>query len=311
MARSNSSELLRSPPFSLQDFQQLVSDAFDLPANDASQRDLHSPFPSLPAVASSVDVQPPTLHAPRPSTSHKIAHPSEQPHRPRTPFELFKSIRTRASALLRPTHPNPSEPVPPLPLRTFDSTPTPSSRPSTAQTARPSVSSQRTAVLSPAPADLDLARSRTHDSPKSFLKLSDRENPPKLPPKPQHYSFFDDSDVPYPRSQSSLSRTHLRVHTRLPPLRKARSNMPSIFSKKSAVSDSGCAPRSSYYYTQSCSDLTYNAEDPRCPSPFTSPREAPKPPPFEDELEVPAYVYERRGSATSENTMVRTIIHYF
>ncbi|KAK7694156.1 hypothetical protein QCA50_001336 [Cerrena zonata] len=310
MARCNSPELLRSPPFSLQDFQQLVSDAFDLPPNDASPRDLHSPFPSLPPlpVSASVEQRPLTLYAPQPSASFDENHPSDRPSRPRTPFQIFKSIRTRASALLRPTPPSPSSPLPPLPLHlSSESTPIPSPRPSTAQTARPSLSSQRTATFTPTSANLNLSRTRSHPSPKSFLKLSNRNLPP-LPPKPDHYSFFDDSDAPYPRSQSSLSRTRLRVHTRLPALHKSRSQMPSIFTKKSAVSDLGCAPRSSYYYAQSCTDLSYNIEDPRCPSPFTSPREAPKPPTFEDsdDLEVPDFVFERRGSATSENTMSST-----
>ena len=306
MARhSNSSELLRSPPFSLQDFQQLVSDAFDLPTNDASQRDLDTHFPSLPPLAAAPNVDPSVP----PSSAAPNFSFSERPHRPRTPLELLKSIRTRASAFLRPTHSSHSQPVPPLPLRPADSTPIPS-RPSTAQTARPSLSSQRTATVLPRSADATITRIKPLSGPKSFLKLSDRDTTSPLPSlsQPEQYSFFDDS--PYPRSQSALSLSQLHIHTRLPALRKSRSQIPSIFRKKSAASDSGCAPRSSHYYAQSCNDLTY-LDDPRCPSPFTSPREAPKPPLVHDGLQVPDYVFQRRGSATSTNTTNTTVWSIF
>ncbi|CAL1696745.1 unnamed protein product [Somion occarium] len=304
---SFSSDISRSPPFSLSDFQHLVSTAFDLPPNDVTSRDHHTPSlnPSFaePSFTQSVDSHGPISPSPRPASSFSHLRSSSRTDRPRTPFGIFKSIRTRASALLRPTAPLPSLP----PAITL----TPSSRPSTARTARPSVSSQRTAILPLTQVDSNFSRPRTHSLPKSFLRLPKRDIPPPLPLKPENYaSFFDDSDyngtAVYPRSHSSMSRDRLHIHTRLPPLRKARPQVPSFFSKhssKSNADDADCAPRSSYIFGQSLNDLDYNFEDPRCPSPFTSPRDAPQPPPMlEDELQVPAYVFDRRGSDTSTTT---------
>ncbi|KAI0078500.1 hypothetical protein K474DRAFT_1706393 [Panus rudis PR-1116 ss-1] len=291
-------------PFSLSDFQQLVSDAFDLPSpKDASHRAHHTP--SVPPSRVAFD-------AARPLSDDNVSRaPSSfshlrQPllHRPRTPMDFLKSLRTRASALLRPSSP------PPLPMVSHSLDLPSTSRPSTAATARPSLSSQRTTHAQPRPslsspvrqsADRDLSRSRTRSLPKSFLPLSKREAPPPLPLKPDNLpSFFDDCTYRSPAYPS-------RIHTRLPALRKTKSCAPDSSNQPLLVaSHPGCIPRPNFVFGSPYDDNEYNIEDPRCPSPFVAPRDAPSPPTLDAHLDVPDYVFARRGSATSTATTSST-----
>ncbi|KAI0358919.1 hypothetical protein OH77DRAFT_1119501 [Trametes cingulata] len=105
-----------------------------------------------------------------------------------------------------------------------------------------------------------------------------------------------------------------RIHTRLPPLRKAKSGGYGLFSRGSRkgnvkVSSENAPPGLGY----EDSALWGVQNDGRSPSPFTHPREVPPvpmgtKPPMRDSLEdldaplPPSYVFERRGSAASNST---------
>ncbi|PCH33226.1 hypothetical protein WOLCODRAFT_141556 [Wolfiporia cocos MD-104 SS10] len=251
-------------------------------------------------------------------------------------LDVLKSVRTRASALvLRPVSTNVARPEPDC------------------ATARPSISSQHTAVsrattssyaflsrphtpstrASSPPAtggDLAITRSRTKSFPgrASFLKLSKRDtalsaasltaatsgpivDPATLP------SFFEDTGYAErnppqpaysrPATPAAPAPAPLRVHARLPPLRKAKSATAGVFRARKQPKK-GCAVE----VPDACNAFDWVPSE-EC---FTSPRSPPPVPPLpsavagqkwsaeedEGELVVPEYVFARRGSVTSTCT---------
>lgn len=254
--------------------------------------------------------------------------------RPRTTLSLFKVFKSRASALLRPSVSDPDATVTPVSIDSI-------SRPSTA---RPSVSSQRTlqplagnslasplrlrssdsaSPLCPSTqhSNTALPRVRTRSLPKSFLKMSPHGiHPPPPVPLASLDSYLDVSSLKRGRDLPSYAcppaRPQIQIHTQLPPLRKSRSFAPSIFNKpkrsSSKLSDRPAISRTkSSYGLRSSRNIQDAAVDHlRCPSPFTNPRNPP-PLPRSGELEVPDYVFQRRGSATSSCTLVSNHLHYY
>ncbi|KAI0327319.1 hypothetical protein GY45DRAFT_1149523 [Cubamyces sp. BRFM 1775] len=134
-------------------------------------------------------------------------------------------------------------------------------------------------------------------------------------------SFFEDSGYQitkppaphYCRSDTPTGTVPQRIHTRLPPLRKAKSGGYGLFGRgnrkghsKSPVDN---VPVGLGYDEPA---LWTVQQDPRTPSPFTAPREPPPVPEssamLNDSLDEmpppmpPSYVFERRGSATSNST---------
>ncbi|TCD68605.1 hypothetical protein EIP91_010396 [Steccherinum ochraceum] len=354
MAAAAAIDRSRSPPLSLYDFQQLVTNAFDLHPDPSapyrpsfsSQRvptpipcvsyspspsspvsdDTHSPWDfSLLHAASELDSLT-DLPAARPSTSY--SHSARQPalDRARSSFGLFRAFKSRASALLRPS------------VSDLDATHSfisshSASRPSTA---RPSLSSQRTlqppsSIAPPLnirssalasqcipdslpPLNFAPSRTRSRSLPRSFLKMP-REGGQPAPPLPLAPldSFFDTSSMNPKQQYPSYARPppQIQIHTQLPPLRKSRSFAPSLFTKKlkrsnSKLSDKAALPRAkSTYGLRPSFAADPPLVDPRCPSPFTNPREPPLPPGAGD-LKVPEFVFQRRGSATSSSTLSST-----
>ncbi|KAI8983335.1 hypothetical protein BD414DRAFT_79161 [Trametes punicea] len=137
-------------------------------------------------------------------------------------------------------------------------------------------------------------------------------------------SFFEDTGYQiakpvqpyYCRPSTPTGGTNQRIHTRLPPLRKAKSGGYGLFNRGSRkgnpITPSGNSPVGLGY---SDTALWAAQGDPRAPSPLTCPREPPPvpegshlPPQVRDSLEdipappPPSYVFERRGSATSNST---------
>lgn len=131
----------------------------------------------------------------------------------------------------------------------------------------------------------------------------------------------------------------IRIHTRLPPLNTIRAN---YFSHQHSYEPLNGHSEMGTYKFGGGGDASTNlrttddeAEDERtgvyslglgieflegelgerCPSPYVNPRPAPVPPPrgpdmedlVEEELQVPGYVFERRGSAASGCTTVCAI----
>ncbi|KAI0781833.1 hypothetical protein C8Q75DRAFT_812162 [Abortiporus biennis] len=332
--------LQRPHPFSLQDFQQLVSSAFD---SNAGLADL-SPLSD----ASELSDSPFAFNSPSSFDSESDDEDIQQGHGPasdllrsetakaplRNPLNLFKSIRTRASTLLRSySYSSPSD----FDLHSISETSLPSTaRPSTSsrtaldniQQPRPSTSHSITSRSSFAfsPFDLThaLSRSRSQSLPRSFLDIStsSRQTPMVSQSIQPYSSFFDDSalnprhPVPsYARPSTPASRSKLHIHTRLPPLRKSRSYALTSFtnsSRKRNSSKTSDIPQPPYSAPIGTTGFGFAVSlddpvdplDPSCTrSPFSSPR-APPPIPtnIEPTLHVPAYVFERRGSATSTNT---------
>ncbi|KAL4244587.1 hypothetical protein ABKN59_010888 [Abortiporus biennis] len=336
--------LQRPHPFSLQDFQQLVSSAFD---SNAGLADL-SPLSD----ASELSDSPFAFNSPSSFDSESDDEDIQQGHGPasdllrsetakaplRNPLNLFKSIRTRASTVLRSySYSSPSD----FDLHSISETSLPSTaRPSTSsrtaldniQQPRPSTSHSITSRSSFAfsPFDLThaLSRSRSQSLPRSFLDIStsSRQTPMVSQSIQPYSSFFDDSalnprhPVPsYARPSTPASRSKLHIHTRLPPLRKSRSYALTSFtnsSRKRNSSKTSDIPQPPYSAPIGTTGFGFAVSlddpvdplDPSCTrSPFSSPR-APPPIPtnIEPTLHVPAYVFERRGSATSTNTTSST-----
>ncbi|KAH9920310.1 uncharacterized protein B0H18DRAFT_1024774 [Fomitopsis serialis] len=343
----NPSSRERPSHFSIQEFSDLVSTAFNLPGA--------SGVPPSP-VSSCFDADTDDGHlagSPRKArrSSAKAPMPSEQSPKSRSALSVLRHVRTRASAVLRPANTHltlPSE--------------------GANHSARPSICSQRTlqsnltassyAFLSRPPTpiptprtrspfpDLALSRSRSRTKsltgPISFLKLPKREpgassaspsqaSAPALPDTQDLPSFFEATGYsersPLPPAYSRPStpappanaQAQSRIHTRLPPLRKAKSASTSIFrGKKSkggcttgANGPAGAQPQVALDWTMMDTEEY-----------FTSPRDPPPVPPLpssltgrrpdsgadeDGELDVPAYVFERRGSATSTCTTSTTV----
>ena len=353
-------------PFSLNDFQQLVSSAFDLhsdiPHRSASQGPVSLPSPRLehpptPMVSTTqvplsspdhdTNGHPPSLNTaatsnPRSPTSVSFV----KPHRSFAPRSFISSLRSRASPILRPSN-SPSAII----ARSQSTTPTPS----LSSTARPSLSSHRTHTPRPSqqallhsisqtlshptpssrpsspfafnPKDVKRAitRDRSRSLPKSFLDISRQDTPPPVPSLDDLYSFFDDSaysmDAPVPPyarpPNPATSFPVLQVHTRLPPLRKSKSCAPALFKKQNRKQSSGAVEsrsrNSSIQAIRAGIDKSDNYPFPpasRCPSPYTSPRPAPRPP-TTGRLSVPGYLSDRRGSTTSTCTTVCIQVLHF
>ncbi|KAH8086593.1 hypothetical protein BXZ70DRAFT_545403 [Cristinia sonorae] len=321
----------RSPALSLHDFHHLVTTAFDLhPSRPSSPAFTRVP-PPLSRANSALSAVYPSPHdtsgtpsgdaGTSPLDSRPATSQSHLPHdfpaqRARTPFGLFKALKSRASAFLRPSGSDPAA----------SQSSNPNSRPSTA---RPSISSQRTLQpfpyapppnlissdsSSPCPPDSHPlytapSRVRTRSLPKSFLTMSPHGIHP-APPLPTTKSFLDltSTDDRKERVPRPTPPPQVQVHAHLPPLRKSRSFAPSIFTKKLKRSTSKPADRpvlsrtvSAYGLRSSCDVQASLFDDPRCPSPFTSPREPPLPPHV-----APDILAQRRGSATSSCTMSST-----
>ncbi|KAL7285858.1 hypothetical protein ACG7TL_000968 [Trametes sanguinea] len=137
-------------------------------------------------------------------------------------------------------------------------------------------------------------------------------------------SFFEDSGYQiakpvaphYSRPSTPTATVSPRIHTRLPPLKKAKSNGHGLFNRASRKGDSKASieitPVGLGYDDAS---LWVPRANSRAPSPLTCPREPPPVPqseslvpPVRDSLEdihaplPPSYVFERRGSAQSNST---------
>ncbi|KAI9059571.1 hypothetical protein FKP32DRAFT_1579706 [Trametes sanguinea] len=137
-------------------------------------------------------------------------------------------------------------------------------------------------------------------------------------------SFFEDSGYQiakpaaphYSRPSTPTGTASPRIHTRLPPLKKAKSSGHGLFARGSRKGDSKAsieiAPVGLGYDDASLWVPRVNS---RAPSPLTCPREPPPVPendsfvpPMRDSLEdmhaplPPSYVFERRGSAQSNST---------
>ncbi|GBE78534.1 hypothetical protein SCP_0114230 [Sparassis crispa] len=292
---------------------------------------------------------PPAVHSRTPSarSSSYTASPSSSPRRKprssssaRAALNVFKRVRTRASALvLRSTNLNTPRPStaasasesstrtvrPHRPSSTvFQSRPsTPSTRPTSPFPFGPSIPSST--LTGPSPAEVHA----------SFIKLSPRRVPLRpyiagsaaiesLP------SFFEDTGYArartpsYSRPATPLLRgaglLPLRIHSRLPPLRKMKST--SLFGRATATLGANSGRKTAL----SSPPVPWTQEDAsadhagRCPSPYTCPRDPPPVPvPVcasssvagrqereEEEIQPPAYVFERRGSATSTCTTAST-----
>ncbi|EMD41609.1 hypothetical protein CERSUDRAFT_110180 [Gelatoporia subvermispora B] len=343
----------RPPPtFSLQEFNELLCSAFNLPCDSLPPRDalaqsrscdnLFSPLPSTSSCFDSdtEDDEP----SPAPSRAPSVLS------RTRTlksrassfgPLNVFRHVRERASALVLRAN-----------LSSAASTYSKSS--GGTHTARQSLSSQRTLTprlrsaassfalvsrpstpaprpSSPFPFASELpSRRRDPPSPISFLRLPRRTQSRPATPVPSQLSgptfapapSFNDSayDVcsqapwpPYARPGTPVPPpSPPRVHARLPPLRTSKSY--SIFgrSRSRRRTRSGLSLNARYSVTDDLDNAQGDA--PRhWPSAFTCPRDAPPVPPLpsgvragtpvpRDEIEVPDYVYARRGSATSTGT---------
>ncbi|KAI0733891.1 hypothetical protein C8Q72DRAFT_771296 [Fomitopsis betulina] len=339
----------RATPFSVQEFSELVSSAFNLvPTNSSS-----SVLPScssrpLPQASSGFDTDTDDGYHTR--SRDAKAPMSEQSPKSRSAFRVLRQVRSRASAVLRQANAHIASPSVGVD-----------------HSARPSISSQRTlqsclttssySFLSRPPTPIptprtgspfpDLALTRTRSRaksftghlPTSFLKLAKRDartsssgrsqplrasvpvNTEDLP------SFFETKGYagrnPPPPAYSRpatpvppVIAQQARIHTRLPPLRKAKSASTSLFRGKKVKGPSAEATDSDAAKAQPRSALDWTALD--SGDYFTSPRNPPPVPPLptapakrspdssteepEGELEVPAYVFERRGSATSTCT---------
>ncbi|KAI0666221.1 hypothetical protein C8Q78DRAFT_459987 [Trametes maxima] len=377
----------RAPPFTVQEFSDLVSSAFNL--RDA---DLSSPSPLLSFTPPS-----PLRPLPRydtdgegsssgcfedetdddhdeplsPGLEHGSPRLSPAARRSRsrtiTALRVFHQVRTRASAFVlgprapsvsRPSFPLPFEPIPPLSGISPTLIPTPS-------------------PLSMLDLNLDRPasrpRSRAESLPRTLLFKRETTPPPPLPTRltrpntsagtrtasPALRSFFDDSPVKSKRAYSRpastvhpLSRMDsalavrsteflpsffedkgyqvpkppaphysrpstptggaaARIHTRLPPLRKAKSGGQGLFSRGNRKGSSK-AP-GEFVSTGPTYEPWGSQRDANAPSPFTCPREVPPLPmgvsstgrddfnDMDDPL-PPSYVFERRGSATSNST---------
>ncbi|KAI0961003.1 hypothetical protein AcV7_000225 [Taiwanofungus camphoratus] len=253
----------------------------------------------------------------------------DQAHRARSPLSMLKHVRTRASALvLRPANLNVAR------LAVPDLIPA---------DPRPSLSSQHTSTSSAfsflsRPHTPEYARSRSRTKslpvphPASFLPLTDpgstRVRPARAPGMESLLSFFDDSgyaDASRAPAYSRPATPHrappalqvpLRIHARLPPLRKAKSYGAGLFRRRKPTgANVNVNENANVGVNIGLWDLEARGGS-RCPSPFTCPRAPPPVPPLpawqgrsegedeeEGELTVPAYVFERRGSAASGSTM--------
>ncbi|KAI0651414.1 hypothetical protein C8Q79DRAFT_1017201 [Trametes meyenii] len=380
-------------PFTVQEFSDLVSSAFNL--RDA---DLSSPSPLLsltppsplqplplydtdregsssgcfedetdddpddPLSPSWEDGSPQTSSAGRRSRSRTI-----------TALRVFHQVRTRASAfVLGPRAPSVSRPSSPLPFQPIP----PLSRISPTLVPSPSPLSMVDLNLDRPPSR---PRSRAESLPRTLLFKRETTPPPPLPTRqtrpntsagtrtasPGLRSFFDDSPVKskraYSRPSTSASTVHplsrmdsalavrsteflpsffedkgyqvpkppaphysrpstpisgetARIHTRLPPLRKAKSGGQGLFSRGNRKGSS--KPSGEFVRTGPVYEHWGSQRDVNTPSPFTCPREVPPLPKgassvgrddfndMDDPL-PPSYVFERRGSATSNSTMRR------
>ncbi|OSX67861.1 hypothetical protein POSPLADRAFT_1165388 [Postia placenta MAD-698-R-SB12] len=269
-------------------------------------------------------------------------------------LNMLKQVRVRASALvLRPANTNidfsNSEPLAPqsLPRISVSSQNTVTSltnssfaflsRPHTPfETPRPSVPFPFNSTT-----DLALSRSRTRTrsfpGPMSILKFSHRQVTPATispavsacttePPSARVDlpSFFEDTGYterrPVPPTYSrpttpvTSATTPLRVHARLPPLRKAKSASTGIFRGRGTKSKGPCPESAAVAAATIDGQWTFDEGE------FMRPRDPPPVPPIpvrlrglvggwegegEDNdalLEVPDYVFARRGSATSTCT---------
>ncbi|CCM06312.1 uncharacterized protein FIBRA_08564 [Fibroporia radiculosa] len=375
MSSSLSFSRRRSPTFSLQDFSELIANAFNLPPPHPSPALLpasppphySSTPPPRPCSPSSshfdADEDADPIFQSESTTTHSNTDstPHVRPSKSRSSaLSILKNVRTRASALvLRPLDTNID----------LAATPHASTRPSISSQgtvvsrttssfaflSRPSSPSQNTRPFpSTSGNSLSLARSRsrTKSVPDrvSFLKLhpkrelasatvsmpASRPSLGALPQPPVDLpSFFEDTGYTerrppppaYSRPSTPAAPTmpSLRVHSRLPPLRKAKSASTSIFRGKQSKSrgaptaDTVAAAESRTAFDWSASghlEWPFGADDDNC---FMSPRDPPPVPPLppslggqkwdlsecgdvEGELEVPAYVFARRGSATSTCT---------
>ncbi|OCH92704.1 hypothetical protein OBBRIDRAFT_833231 [Obba rivulosa] len=341
----------RPPTFSLQEFNDLLCAAFNLPHETLPLRDpliharsghsLLSPAPSTSSCFDSdtEDDEP----SPAPSRAPSALSRSLKPRAGTfTALNVFKHVRARASALVLRTN-----------LSSSASTFSESS--GSTHTARPSLSSQRTLTprlrsaassfslvsrpstpaprpSSPFPFAVEKQgplRRRDPPSPVSFLKLPKRATSRPATPSPlqvsaptlQLASFFDDSAFntparekrpPYTRPSTPLPPpSPQRVHARLPPLRSAQSF--SLFGRtRPRRMRSGLSLNARNSIVDVLGDVQEHSLR-RLPSPYTCPRDAPPVPALPsgvrvptplpgDDLEVPDYVYARRGSTTSSGT---------
>ncbi|KAI0825252.1 hypothetical protein BC628DRAFT_1419238 [Trametes gibbosa] len=134
-------------------------------------------------------------------------------------------------------------------------------------------------------------------------------------------SFFEDTGYQvakpaaphYSRPTTPASGSGPRIHTRLPPLRKSKSGGQGLFSRGGRRGNSKSDENAPAKPGLGNSAFWDAPVDGRTPSPFTCPRDAPPIPAIvnplaRDSLDdfdaplPPAYVFERRGSATSTST---------
>ncbi|RPD81544.1 hypothetical protein L226DRAFT_564229 [Lentinus tigrinus ALCF2SS1-7] len=204
----------RPSPFSVAEFSELVSSAFnihDAALSSGLTQPLLSLTPPSPVSADHTFDDEDTLSSPFDTVSPASSPPSRK-SRSRTPtaLRMFHQVRTRASALvLRSRAPSPSYPPSPSPAP-FEPLPPPCISPT------PSSSSLAQALSPWNMADLsrERRRSRADSLPRSLFHFPKRDDtPPPLPeqdlgfdrrsPTPVLRSFFDDSPA---RSKRAYSR---------------------------------------------------------------------------------------------------------
>ncbi|KAI0762550.1 hypothetical protein C8Q74DRAFT_1206584, partial [Fomes fomentarius] len=170
---------------------------------------------------------------------------------------------------------------------------------------------------SPARSKRAYSRPATSTSTIHPLSLSRTTTGPHSPLVAEYLpSFFDDSGyqvakppVPSYSRPSTPSGTSLHIHTRIPALRRSRSNGHGLkgrgHCRDMLTSDNGPHVGLGYQDLMLWNDHRDNG----MPSPLTKPRDAPPIPDGIDDVDLPLpppYVFERRGSAASTSTTLST-----
>ncbi|KAH9927445.1 uncharacterized protein BXZ73DRAFT_102582 [Epithele typhae] len=168
---------------------------------------------------------------------------------------------------------------------------------------------------SPAPPKRAHSRPPTSASTCPLTRVSTSSTPAQSPHNASLPSFFDDHESnhstrpapSYTRPATPIDQVQ-RVHARLPPLRKSRSNGHGLLKRsnpRKAPQSAETAPPAGLGF-QDLNLWVHGQVDKGNPSPLTRPREVPPvishSSSFDGNHEVPSYVYERRGSATSTST---------
>lgn len=171
---------------------------------------------------------------------------------------------------------------------------------------------------SPARSKRAYSRPATSTSTIHPLSLSRTTTGPHSPLVAEYLpSFFDDSGyqvakppVPSYSRPSTPSGTALHIHTRIPALRRSRSNGHGLkgrgHRRDTSTSDNGPHVGLGYQDLMLWNDRRDNG----MPSPLTKPRDAPPIPDGIDDVDLPLpppYVFERRGSAASTSTSLSTV----